>query len=1074
MTAPLPPTPGLPPAELLEPARVSALLELLFDVTVDGGAAAQIAGLVPQIETLASGWRARWAVDGQTVRYYGYRDEPLGRSQFGCSCPAWDRLGCLHVHAVLLAVAWRLDEGRSWFHQPVWALRLRPLLGAPGAVRGATAGRDERWEGWLRYELVHDPGAADPLFAWTVEREVMRLGKRDRLPLKPQRCPASWEALQGQVRGLRDADRELHLLLAEREELVTLHKGRWQAISGRGREILQRLADRVVLGLADMDDVRLGGQPVRVQRAPVWPKICGEGGDRGLALRWSPPVQRVVDMGSGFLLMLDGTLRPLDPDFPDTLRASLGRPLPVIPADGQAEFFQRFVLEGGLPVEIEAAEDLPVFDADDREARVVLDEVRRELVVDLRYAYWWDNQPQLAAPQDPASLVAVEGDEPTWIRRDLAWERAEQRALRELLPEGLPARFSGDAALDFLAERLPELARRFAVFGQDSLIANRLRGTLEPRVRVPSGLDWFDLRVGFGLGDQELGAREVLESWLAGRPYLRLPDGSLAKLPEAWLARHAWRLAQIEDIRRVRREGLGAQALPLAAPLLDEAEGDIGPWRALADALEEHGGVPERPVPAGLNATLRPYQRLGFRWLAFMREHGLGACLADDMGLGKTLQAIALLLDGAGEAPSLVVAPTSVVDNWARECARFAPGLRVRLFHGPDRRADFADADVIITTYGLLRLDGAALAETRWRHVILDEAQAIKNPASKVTRAACALDADHRVALTGTPLENDLLELRSIFQFLMPGFFGSRAAFQRRFVAPIQRQADPEALAELRRRIRPFVLRRLKREVAAELPPRQEQVLRCELPPAQRDLYERVRATYQASVEASIAERGEALSKLHILEALTRLRQACCHPGLLPFEEARDVRGSAKLDLLMETLESAVADGHRSLVFSQWPSLLERVSGRLEARGWPYLLLRGDTRNRGALVDRWNDPDGPPVFLISLKAGGTGLNLTGADHVFHLDPWWNPAAEDQATDRAHRIGQTRPVTVYRLVARGTVEERILALQERKRALFSAALEDDRLDVGSLSRDDLDLVFHGGVDDLGAAGDAVGL
>ncbi|MCA9540738.1 MAG: hypothetical protein KC620_17685, partial [Myxococcales bacterium] len=626
--------------------------------------------------------------------------------------------------------------------------------------------------------------------------------------------------------------------------------------------------------------------------------------------------------------------------------------------------------------------------------------------------------------------------------------------------EPLPARLEGDAALGVLLDGLPALPRAWRIEGEASLRRHRVAGRLGARVVVPSGIDWLDLDLRFAVGDTEVAAAEVLASWRAGLRYHRLDDGSLAQLPEQWLVRHG---AMGEELLGMRKAGggqLSVHAAPLVAALLDEAEGDLTRWRDALTRLADFDRVPDRPLPPELTATLRAYQVTGYRWLCWLRDLGLGGVLADDMGLGKTVQALALLLDVHREPgpPSLVVAPTSILYGWADEAARFAPTLRVHVHHGPGRPAmPPEDADLVVTSYALLRTDEAAF-DRPWRVLVLDEAQRIKNPASHVARAARRVRASFRFGLTGTPLENHLLELWSLFECLMPGFFGSRGIFQRRYALPIERDRDPEALAALRARLRPFVLRRLKTEVARELPPRQDQVLYCELGEKQRQLYERVKATYRDAVLRRVDAVGLARAALPVLEALMRLRQACCDPALLPFPEAVEVGESAKLDLLEETLEEAIETGHRTLVFSQWTSLLARVKPRLEARGWAYLYLDGSTRDRHGLVGRWNEPDGPPVFLISLKAGGAGLNLTGADHVIHLDPWWNPAVEDQATDRAHRIGQTRPVVAYKLVARDTVEERILALQARKRALFDAAVDRDRFDVEQLSRADLEAVL----------------
>jgi SNF2 family DNA or RNA helicase len=462
--------------------------------------------------------------------------------------------------------------------------------------------------------------------------------------------------------------------------------------------------------------------------------------------------------------------------------------------------------------------------------------------------------------------------------------------------------------------------------------------------------------------------------------------------------------------------------------------------------------LPDEPLPADLHATLRDYQRDGVRWLAFLRQAGLGGLLADDMGLGKTLQALC-----AVQGRTLVVAPTSVLPNWAVEARRFRPSLRVCTYHGPVRTLD-PTADLTLTTYALLRLDLEALCAVEWQTVVLDEAQAIKNPDSQVARAAYRVPGTFRIAMTGTPVENRLEDLWSQLHFANPGLLGGRGEFQEQYVRPIAAGQAARAAA-LRQRIRPFLLRRRKQEVARELPPRTDVVLYCELSPAERELYDAVRAATQDDVAKRL---GAGDSVFAVLEALLRLRQAACHPALVPGSERAKACGaggdepaqtSAKLERLRETLEECVAEEHKALVFSQWTSLLDRCEPVLQAAGLPFVRLDGSTRDRGAVVERFQDPAGPPVMLISLRAGGTGLNLTAADHVFLLDPWWNPAVEDQAADRAHRIGQDKPVLVHRLVARDTVEERILALQEHKRALAETAV-GDASQAAAITRDEL--------------------
>jgi SNF2 family DNA or RNA helicase len=532
----------------------------------------------------------------------------------------------------------------------------------------------------------------------------------------------------------------------------------------------------------------------------------------------------------------------------------------------------------------------------------------------------------------------------------------------------------------------------------------------------------------------------VLRAWRSGESLIPLLAGGFAPLPRDWLSRFG---ARIEDLLAARGSdgSLPRSAIPDLARLCDALDQPRPPsFRELGHLVGGFAGIPEAPLPADLRATLRGYQQAGVNWLCFLRKAGLGGLLADDMGLGKTLEALCAL-----RGRTLVVAPTSLLHNWSDEIARFRPDLGVQIFHG-SRRAIEPQADITLTSYALLRRDREALVREDWETVILDEAQAIKNPESQVAQAAYQLRGAFRIALTGTPVENRLDELWSQFHFTNPGLLGGRRDFEERYARPIS-QGGTETAEHLRERIRPFLLRRRKAEVAPELPPRTDVVLHCVLSDTERSTYEAIRAATARDVVERLEAGGSVLAAL---EALLRLRQACCHPALVPGQNADD---SAKLALLLDRLDTAVADGHKALVFSQWTSLLDLVEPRLDRAGIAYTRLDGTTRDRAGVLRRFAEETGPPVFLVSLRAGGTGLNLTSADHVFLLDPWWNPAVEEQAADRAHRIGQERPVFVYRMVAENTVEERILALQEKKRSVSEMALGESGAALG-ITREDL--------------------
>jgi superfamily II DNA or RNA helicase len=573
-------------------------------------------------------------------------------------------------------------------------------------------------------------------------------------------------------------------------------------------------------------------------------------------------------------------------------------------------------------------------------------------------------------------------------------------------------------------------------------------------IEISSGIDWFDLNVSATFDDVRIKLPELLAAAGANRTLLRLPDGSYGIVPGSW----SESLAPVLDMGKREGEAMrfrNSQALLIDALLHSRKLAVDDAFNELRQRVTEASPEPLQE-PATLKTELRPYQRAGLGWLEFLRTTGLGGCLADDMGLGKTVQALALLEGlraNGNDKPSLVVAPRSLLFNWTAEAKRFAPQMRVMEHHGTERaKNEFAGVDLVLTTYATMRLDIARLAETEFEYVILDESQAIKNASSQVAKASRLLRGRHRLALSGTPIENHLGELWSLFEFLNPGLLGSARSFSRTFAG---KNVPPERRDALARALRPLLLRRTKEQVAPELPERVEQTLYCELEGKQKKQYEELRDHYRASLLGRIRKGGIDKSRMHILEALLRLRQAACDPGLIDPETDAS---SAKMELLMDELRDVLASGHRALIFSQFTSFLRIVSGTLDGEKMPYLYLDGKTRDRQSLVEQFQQPDGPPLFLISLKAGGLGLNLTNADYIFLLDPWWNPAVEAQAIDRAHRIGRQKKVVAYRLIARGTVEEKILELQARKRELAESIISEDNSVLRKLEVEDLEMLL----------------
>ncbi len=544
-----------------------------------------------------------------------------------------------------------------------------------------------------------------------------------------------------------------------------------------------------------------------------------------------------------------------------------------------------------------------------------------------------------------------------------------------------------------------------------------------------------------------------------------MPDGAMVSLPAERLQRLVDVLIDVFDRPELMRETV---TIPLARAIALEGEdaalrltGEAAARVRDAAALLKHAGTRPMPLPRTLRATLRPYQRDGFAWLQRLRTAAFGGILADSMGLGKTVQTIAHLLQerksGRLTLPALIIAPTSLLPNWEAEIRRFGPSLHTLVLHGArrsERHDDIGEAHVVVTSYALLVRDFDVLGARDWGIAVLDEAQNIKNASSKTAKAARLLRADQRLCLTGTPIENHLEELWSLFAFVDPAILGERERFRRVFRTPIEKRDDLERRNALAGRIAPFILRRTKEQVATDLPSKTEILIRVELGEAQRDLYETIRAAMHERVREALARRGLARSHIVVLDALLKLRQVCCHPRLLPSDRARGVEDSAKLDALREMVEEMVDDGRRILLFSQFTSMLRLIEEQLKTLDIPYVQLTGDTKDRATPVRRFQAGE-VPVFLISLKAGGTGLNLTAADTVIHYDPWWNPAVENQATDRAHRIGQDKPVFVYKLVCENTIEERILELQARKGAVAQALLDDTAtslpLDAAEISR-----------------------
>jgi superfamily II DNA or RNA helicase len=774
----------------------------------------------------------------------------------------------------------------------------------------------------------------------------------------------------------------------------------------------------------------------------------------------------------------DGVARPLDVRVaPAALRRLLRSPTIAEPASELVS-----MITFGLPkVASEVGAQLPdlsqVADVVDLEPtfRMRAGGSLTQVEVELRAAYGEVEVEVRADGISPPIIIQPpeEGQKRArCIRCDIA---AQQSAVQKLLDLGLEPDESGqhfvahgDDSIAFWSEGVGSLPEDWDLYVPEELVGTQVRAKpVMMSARVSSGVDWLSVKVSYeseGVGV----SREELERVLReGKKYVRLSDNSFAPIDAERIQSLLDR--EVELIVAAGKSGkLALSHAGRVQELLQHAASSTvaASTKELFQKLQSIDEIKPAKKPKGLKATLRPYQEQGLSWLRFIHEIGSGGVLADDMGLGKTIETIALLLSLKQEKKeeplrALIVAPTSVVTNWVREIERFGPALTTALWHGAGRKEqadELESSNVIITSYALLRRDIDLLKELRLDYAILDEAQAIKNPLSATAQAAKELQAQHRLALTGTPIENRLSEIWSLFDFVSPGLLGALPKFEERYARPIE-QGNSERAARLRSVIHPFILRRTKMEVAKDLPPKLEVDKIIDLAPDQRAIYLQVLREVRAQVMGEVEKQGLAKSQLHILAGLTKLRQAACDPRLLGLPREFSHDDSGKLSALRELVDEVESGGHKVLIFSQFVSMLKLICQALDEDKIRYEYLDGSTTDRPERIDRFQSDPTIPVFLISLKAGGSGLNLTAADTVIHFDPWWNPAVEDQASDRAHRIGQKKVVTVYRLVAAGTIEEKILELKQRKKDLVTSVLSEDQAGEKQLSREDLDELFR---------------
>ena len=1046
---------------------------------------------------------------------------PTGFSS-NCSCPAFPKINghCKHVAALLIAVR---DQARGKAPREPREPREPALLGVGNGGGGGGGGGGLDGEGGMsgrrrrraaraaKLALARSGrgpmgpnggggGGAGGIDAWLNEN-LPRVPKtlEYRLQVRPggltitildpdSRTPILPSTLLQSQAQTPTADRDAVRLLARLENEGPRRVG----IEVRGEDaadLLPLLKGRRVIVEPQMMELRFGDEPLRARfdlelSADGAELLVKSSFQRPGDPRKFAPTQGAWFEGSPgwFVDAQEGVARPIDRRVsPSSIRRLVRTPVIHEPIEGLPALIAQGLPKVALEVGAELPELSQVADVVDIvptfrmraggslvEARVALRAAYEDVEIDVR-ADGMTPPVIVKAPEGGSSKRAK------CIRCDIAAQQVAAGALRELGlhpdEEGNGFIARGDEAIEFWTEGIGQLPEDWDLFVPDDLVDVQVRGeSLGASVRVSSGVDWLSLRMSFEAEGIAVSQDELGRCLAEGRRYVRLSDGSFARLDAEKVKAVLQRQAEI-----LATGGGNGARLPLSqAGRIEELLEQVGKKQIsdgakdLFKKLQDIDDIKGAKKPRNLKASLRPYQEAGFQWLHFLHEIGSGGVLADDMGLGKTVQTIALMLAvktadekaGGRAFKALIVAPTSVVTNWTRELDKFAPSLKYALWHGAarqDRKDEIEDADVVITSYALLRRDEEFLAQIPLRYAILDEAQNIKNPLSATARAAKRLKADRRLALSGTPIENRLSEIWSIFDFVSPGLLGPLDKFEERYGRPID-GGDAKAASRLRATIHPFILRRTKSEVAKDLPEKIETDQVCELTGEQGALYQAVLKEVRAQVMGEVERQGLAKSQIQILAGLTRLRQAACDPRLLGLPRDFGDEDSGKLQALRELVQTCVAGGHRVLVFSQFVEMLTLIRRALEADGVKYEYLDGSTQDRQARVDSFNEDTSFNVFLVSLKAGGTGLNLTGADTVVHFDPWWNPAVEDQATDRAHRIGQTKVVTVYRLIARGTVEEKILQLSEKKRELMSTVLTTDGSVLKGLTKQDVNDLF----------------
>jgi superfamily II DNA or RNA helicase len=1066
-----------------------ALWNQLFDAPLIQAARALLdGGGVSQVRVLQNG-RVITGIAGDAQRVY-VQVHSAGTPSIDGECSCNEHSPCVHVAAVVMAASLSA-EGSSASRPAAAVSPSRPVENA--SVQGPPTQQ-------LRY-LVEPQGAGGcQITVWVTQTDTRTHLFAPRISEETREYPRYVDA----------QDRQILASLAAQQ-----HDGPWRPTGTVGFALLRQVIATgrafwqfpgSTLPFSKGATLRIGA-PRRVPFA--W--TAQPNGDQQLHAESAPILDLMLELDPVvYIDKISGDYGPLElPYSAELLRRHWNRA--AVPPERVAALNAELASEGQFP-------RLRALDVQERPLSTLTGglALTADLKAVLHFLY-------NGKPADSTSLLAeqrsvrqLDGETVHEIKRDFDTEARLTTELRKVLPD---APRDGAAWLAFMMTGVPTLQAlgwhvvidsgfpyRLAVADQWYADLQTPKATRAQRRAASPAREWFDLRLGVTVDGQAVNLLPALVQYLQGTMghetagqhdalslltdehlLIRLDDGRYLPVAMARIQRIADTLVELYDHGGLNTQDSltlpAAQAGRLAQLTLDTHDGAADPSLTLraddpsllarVDAINSFAAIVPLPAPDQFHATLRPYQQEGLGWLQFLRRTSLGGILADDMGLGKTVQTLAHLAiekqAGRLHKPSLIVAPVSVLGNWQQEIRRFAPQLTLLTLHGAKRKAAFASigsTDIVLIGYPLLLLDSDILLAREFGFVILDEAQTIKNPQAKVSQVARALRSEHRLCLTGTPMENHLGELWSLFDFVQPGLLGERQPFQRQYRTPIENNGDTRRAAALSRRIQPFLLRRTKDAVARDLPPKVQIIEPIELDERQRDFYDGIRLGQHRRVQEAIHNQGLARSQITVLDALLKLRQACCDPRLVkrgskdepaPAEEPLADAPSAKLDWLRTTLPELIAEGRRILLFSQFTSMLSLIEAVVQELTIPYCLLTGETQNRTELVDRFQTGE-VPLFLISLKAGGTGLNLTAADTIIHYDPWWNPAVEAQATDRAHRIGQTKTVFVYKLIAQGTVEEKIMQLQADKHALVTQLYTDRNAAPITLSPEDLESLF----------------